>query len=97
MVIKCKLRSQVEVDEVSEQAYQTDDPSPSRVVVDTNISFNLCSLSGEVDIIELARQYSMSQSDKKGDSIEDEDEEKDEEFDDDVETKSDDHSPQLSY
>ena len=39
----------------------------------------------------------MSQSDKKGDSIEDEDEEKEEEFDDDVETKSDDHSPQLSY
>ena len=27
----------VEVDEVSEQAYQTDDPSPSRVIVDIGI------------------------------------------------------------
>ena len=27
----------VEVDELSEQAYQTDDPSPSRVIVDIGI------------------------------------------------------------
>ena len=68
-------RGQVEVDEVSKQAYQIDDPSPSKVVIDTDIPSNLCSISREVDIIELSRQYSMSQSDKRGNSTEDEDEE----------------------
>ena len=90
-------RGQVEVDEVSKQAYQIDDPSPSKVVIDTDIPSNLCSVSREVDIIELSRQYSMSQSDKRGNNTEDEDEEQEEEFDDDVKTESDDHSPQLSY
>ena len=90
MVIQCKLRGRVKVDEAFEQAYQIDDPSPSRVVVDTDIPSNLCSISGEVDIIELPRQYSMSLYDKRGINTEDE------VFDDDVETKSDDHSPQLS-
>ena len=66
MIIKCKLRSRVEVEEVSTQVYQTDNPSPSRVVVDTDIPSNLCSVLGEVDIIELPKQYLMSQSDEKG-------------------------------
>ena len=66
-----------------------------KVVVDTNIPSNLCLVSRKVDIIELPRQYSMSQSDKMGDNIEDKDEDK--EFDDNVETESDDHSPQRSY
>ena len=37
MVIKFKPRGQVEVEEVAKQAYQIDDPSPSRVIVDTDI------------------------------------------------------------
>ena len=45
----------VELEKVSEQAYQTDDSNPSRVGVDTDIPSNLCSILGEVDIIELPR------------------------------------------
>ena len=66
MVIKCKPRGRVEVEEVSEEVYQTDDPSPSTVVVDIDILFNQYSVLREVDIIELLRQYSMSQFDKRG-------------------------------
>ena len=55
MVIKCKPRGRVEVEE--EQAYQIDDPIPSKVIIDTGIPSNLCSISREVDIIELSRQY----------------------------------------
>ena len=95
MVIKCKPRGRVEVEEVSKQAYQTDNLSPSRVVGDIDILPNLCYVSGEVDIIELLRQYSMNQSNEKGANTEDKDEEK--EFDDNVETENDGDSPQLSY
>ena len=96
MVIKCEPRGRIELEEVSEQAYQIDDPSPSRVVVDTNIPSNLCSILGEVDMIELPRQHSMRQADEREASIEDEDDDEEEEFDDDVEIKSDQDSPQLS-
>ena len=95
MVIKCKPKGQVKVEEVSKQAYQTDDLSPSKVVVDTDIPSYLCFVSGEVDIIELPRQYLMSQPDEAS-STKNEDEDEDEEFDDDVETESDENSPQLS-
>ena len=84
----------VKVKEVFEHAYQNDDPSPSRIVVDTDISSNLCFISREVDIIELLRQYSMSQSNERGANIKDEDEQ--EEFDDNVKTESDENNPQLS-
>ena len=66
MVIKCKLRGWVEVEEVSKQAYQTNDLSSSSIVIDTDIPSNLCSISGEVDTIELPRQYSVSQFDERG-------------------------------
>ena len=56
----------VEVEEVSKQAYQTDDPSSSRVVIDIDIPSNLFLVSREVDIIELSRQCSMSESNKTG-------------------------------
>ena len=37
MVIKCKPRVRVELEKVyNQQAYQTDDQTPSRVVVDTD-------------------------------------------------------------
>ena len=97
MVIKCKPRGRAEVEEVSKQAYQTDDLSPSKVVVDTDIPSYPCSVSGEVDIIELPRQYLISQPDEASSTKnEDEDEDEDEEFDDDVEIGSDENSPQLS-
>ena len=80
MVIKCKLRGKVEVEEVSEQAYQIDDPSPSKVVVvvDTDIHSNICFLLGKVDIIKLPRQHSMHQADERGASTEDEDKDEEE-------------------
>ena len=90
MVVKCKPRGRVKLVEVyDQQTYQTDDPSPSRVVVDTNILSNLCSILGEVDIIEFPREYSIGQTDKMDANIEDEDEDdgKEEEFDNDVETE----------
>ena len=98
MVIKCKPRGRVELEKVSEQAYQTNDPSPSTVVVDTYILSNLCSISGKVDIIELSRQHSMCQAEERDVSTEDEDEDddKEEEFNDDIETESDIDSLQLS-
>ena len=89
MVIKCKQRGRVELEEVSEQAYQTNDPSPSKVVVDTDIPSNLCSISGKVDIIELPSQHSICQADERDVNTEDEDDDEEEEFDDDVETKID--------
>ena len=55
VVIKCKPRGKVEVKKVHEQSYQTDDHSPSKVIVDIGIPSNLCSVSGEVEIIELLR------------------------------------------
>ena len=96
MVIKYKPRGRVELKEVFEQTYQTDDPSPFRIVVKTNILSNLCSISGKVDIIELSRQHSMHQVDDREASIEDENEDEEEEFDDDIEIESDEDSPQLS-
>ena len=90
MVIKCKPRGRVELEEVSEQVYQTDDPNPSRVVVDTDIPSNLCSILGEIDIIELPRQHSIGLADERDANTEKE------EFDDNVETESDEDSPQLS-
>ena len=60
VVIKCKLRGRVELEEVSiQQAYQTDYPSSSRVVTDADILSNLCSISRKVDIIELLMQHSI--------------------------------------
>ena len=88
MVIKCKPRVRVELEKVSEQAYQTNDPSLSRVIVDTDIPANLCSIVGKIDIIEFPKQHSIHQAD--------EDEDEKEEFDDNVEIKSDEDSPQLS-
>ena len=58
-------RGKVKFEEVSEQAYQVDDPSPFKVVVDIEILSNLCSILGEVDIIELPRQHSMRQADER--------------------------------
>ena len=101
MVIKCKLRDRIEVEDISDQqAYQTNYPIPSRVVVDTDISSNPCFISGEVDIIELPRQWqhSIGQADKRDANTEDEndDDDEEEEFDDNVETESDEDNPQLS-
>ena len=93
VVIKCKPRGRVELEEVSDQqAYQTDDPSPSRVVVDTDIFSNPCSILRKVDIIELSRQHSIGQADKRDANIEDEDDEE-EEVDEDAEIESDEDSP----
>ena len=41
MVIKWKPWGRVEIDKVSKQAYQTDDPSPYGVVIDTDIPSNV--------------------------------------------------------
>ena len=60
VVIKCKPRGRVEVEEVSEQTYQISDQGPSKVVFETDIPSNLCFILEEVDIIEFLRQYSMS-------------------------------------
>ena len=96
VVIKCKPRGKVELEEVcDQQAYQTDNPSPSKVVVDTDIPSNLCSIYGEVDIIKLPRQHLIGQADKRDANTEDGDDDEEEEFDDDVETDSDKDSPQF--
>ena len=53
MVIKNKVRDQVEVEEVSNEAYQVYDLILLRLVVDTDIPSDLLSASRKVDIIEL--------------------------------------------
>ena len=93
VVIKCKPRGRVELEEVSQQAYQIGNPSPSRVVIDTDIPSNLCFISGEVDIIELPSQHSIHQADERDATTENEDDDEEEEFDDDVEIESDEDSP----
>ena len=40
VVIKTKVRDRVEAEEVSDETYQLDDPIPSRLVIDTDISSN---------------------------------------------------------
>ena len=59
-MIKTKARDRVEAEEVSNEAYQMDDPIPLRLVVDTDILSNLLSTSKEVDIIELPGQHSTT-------------------------------------
>ena len=60
MVIKTKARDQLEVEKVSDEAYQLDDPIPSRLVVNTDIPSNLLFASREVDVIDLSHQHSMT-------------------------------------
>ena len=87
MVIKCKPKGWVAVEEVSKQAYQTNDPCPSRVVIDTDIPSNLYFILGKVDIIELPMQYSIKSVWWERASTEDE------KLNDNVETESDEDSP----
>ena len=54
MVIKTKARDRVEAEEVSDEAYQLDDPVLLRLVVDTDIPSNLLFASREVDVIDLS-------------------------------------------
>ena len=96
MIIKCKPKDRVELEEVSKQACQTDYPSPFRIVVDIDIPSNLCSISEDVDIIELPRQHSICQADDRDANTEDDNHDEEEEFTDDVETESDEDRPQLS-
>ena len=65
VVIKCKPRGKVKLEEASEQAYETNNPSLSKVVVDTDIPSNLCFISGDIDIIKLPRQHSIDQVDER--------------------------------
>ena len=53
-------RDWVEAEEVSNEAYQFDDPILLRLVVDTNIPFNLLFASREVDVIDLSCQCSTT-------------------------------------
>ena len=89
VVIKTKAKDRVEVEEVLDEAYQWDDPIPSRLVVDTDIPSNLLSTSRDIDVIDLSRQHSTI-------IIEDtEGEQEEEEFKDDIQSKSAEESPRV--
>ena len=87
-MIKTKAKDSVEAKGVTEEAYQVDDPIPSRVIIHTNIPFNLVFTFREADIIELLGQCSQTTfkatEDQEG------------EFVDDVQSKSNEESPELS-
>ena len=88
-MIKTKARSQVEDKELTEEAYQVDDPIPSKMVIDTNSPPTLVSISREVYII----QPSSHRSKRTSEATEDEEEE---ELRDDVQSESDEESFELS-
>ena len=85
-MVKTKTRGRLEVEEVTDEANQADNPIPLWVVIDIDIPY-LVFASREVDIIEYLGQH-LATTVK---DIEDEEEE----FVDDVQSESDEESPQL--